>query len=68
MKCYKAVVYILDFEGHPAGDIIYELEKNKHINAHVDEFQVAFIGEWDDNHPLNQRGCDYEIYAFKDVV
>lgn len=66
-KLYKAVVYVLDLEGRSPGGILYEIENSKYMSINAEEFKVADIGKWSDEHPANQQGCDYSIYEFRDV-
>lgn len=66
MKAHKITVLVIDFDGmHEHGDIAYEIERSKHLNVKVKEIETVDIGEWDDDHPLNKRGADWQSYFKK---
>lgn len=66
-KLYKALVYIFDHEDTKPEDIEYFLQGDKYQRRVIEEFQVADIGEWSDEHPANKQDCDYSVYKFEDV-
>jgi hypothetical protein len=61
MKAYKVELLVLDFE-----DIgVYEetfREDFKYLIPRVMSIQSKDIGEWDDDHPLNQRDQSRQFY------
>lgn len=58
MKAYKVTVFIIDFD-EVGDDIPVEMENvrypNHCLHPEIIDMQVADIGEWDDDHPLNKR-------------
>lgn len=62
MKVYKMTVLVLDFENRNQESLEYELENNKYVPATVMETQVADIGEWHDEHPLNFTNTQKEEF------
>lgn len=68
MKIYKLTVCVLGHEvdGKEAAEI---LENTKYPNwcmcPSVVEIEEREIGEWDDDHPLNQKGADL-LSVFRD--
>ena len=53
MKAYKVELLVIDHEEIGAKDIKILLEDSRYLNPHVKRIEVADIGEWDDDHPLN---------------
>ena len=58
MKVYKVVTMVIDFDG--VGDSLKELIENARYPNHcvfqqVTSIQEADIGEWTDEHPLNNK-------------
>lgn len=65
MKAYKVEILIIDFD--EVGDGIKELIENARypnycINPQVKSIVEADIGEWYDEHPLNQHSTAEEEY------
>ncbi len=58
MKAYKVELLIIDHDGLGNDDIIVELENVNYPNdclaPKVMRIQEREIGEWSDDHPLNQ--------------
>jgi hypothetical protein len=58
MKVYKVELMVLDFEGIGADGIKEEIENARYGNRCISPEVVAAesrdIGEWSDEHPLNQ--------------
>jgi hypothetical protein len=76
MKAYKVELLIIDFDGMGAGDIEATLENTKYPNHCFDGLSVKSvvekdIGEWNDEHPLNQTDkCEDEylrIFGIADL-
>lgn len=64
MIAYMIPVMIIDHEDYGLADYITMIERLDW--AHVEgPIQRIDIGEWSDDHPLNQRGTDVQQY-FKD--
>jgi len=65
MKAYKVEVLVIDFDGLGAKGIISEMENVRYPNDcmfhSVKSIVEKDIGEWNDEHPLNNRAtCDTE--------
>ena len=58
MKAYKIEILVLDFEDYGSEEYVIELEQNRHLNAKVLKRSSIDIGEWDDDHPLNQNSVE----------
>ena len=58
MKVYKVELMVVDFDGIGGDGVKDELENarygNRCIRPEVKGIQERDIGEWDDDHPLNQ--------------
>jgi hypothetical protein len=68
MKIYKVTLFIIDHDELGEGDISETLESTKYpnrcISPEVWEIESKEIGEWSDDHPLNQRSTDTgEFYS-----
>ena len=65
-KLYKLEVYVIDSERNSQEDIIRLLENTKHISVQVMDVASVDLGEWFDEHPLNQPATsslsDYRSY------
>jgi len=63
VNCYKLVLQVLDFEGNNPSDVISSIENSRYsvitVEAHKKE-----IENWEDNHPLNQRGHQQYFFDF----
>lgn len=60
MKAYLMKVLVLDFERYSPEDYIYQIDcATDHCHV-VPDPEVFEIGEWSDDHPLNQRGTNVE--------
>jgi len=55
MKAFKVEVLVLDFENYGKEQIELMLGNVRGLMCNVHDIQVADIGEWDDEHPLNNR-------------
>jgi hypothetical protein len=62
MKFHKLEVYVLDFENGGIKNLIKLLEQNPHFNMEVKAYQTVDIGEWYDDHELNQLDTTLEQY------
>ena len=65
MKVYKLEVYVIDFDELGGEEIKATIENQKYPNwciiPSVKKIEERDIGEWDDNHPLNNSDtCDAE--------
>lgn len=65
MKAYKVEILIIDHDEIGSMDIKSVIENTDYpnwcISPEVKHVECADIGEWDDNHPLNQHDtCDAE--------
>lgn len=60
MKAYKVELLVIDFDGLGAEGIKNAIEDARYPNhcmcPAVQSVDVREIGDWSDNHPLNQRG------------
>jgi len=64
-KCYKVTMYVLGLNGNPSSieELKQTIEHNRYPEfAHVDSIETADIGEFTDDHELNQNGADYGKY------
>lgn len=59
MKAYKLVVTVIDFDGLDSDGIKAAIESTRYpndcIHPDVHSIEEADIGEWTDDHPLNNR-------------
>ena len=66
MKAYLVTTLVIDFDGLGSDGIVTEMENahypNRCIAPLVQEITGFDIGEWDDDHPLNQRGTNVIDY------
>ncbi len=62
MKAYKIEVLVIDFESAGEQDIRQSIENCKYISAHCMNAKQADIGQWSDDHPLNQRDKMHQAY------
>lgn len=53
MKAYKYTILIIDYENIGKDDISSCLKNTNYINPEIIDIQEADIGEWSDEHPLN---------------
>lgn len=57
MKAYKVEVLVIDHDGYGPNDIRVTLEQPRGAySMSVLDMEVADIGEWEDDHPLNFTG------------
>lgn len=61
MKAYRIVTYVTDHEDIGIDEILYLMD-NKHLYLMTGAISEIDIGEWDDDHPLNQMDTDVEKY------
>lgn len=62
MKAYKVELLVIDHDDVGEGEITFFLEDVKYIYPKVMSIQSKDIGEWDDDHPLNQRDQYRQFY------
>lgn len=62
MKAYRIVTYVVDHEDMGLDAILDELDRSKWIAVRTGAIDEIDIGEWDDDHPLNQMSTDVEAY------
>jgi hypothetical protein len=56
MKVYKVEVICFDPNGESdLDDMIYELKNPDHFFTQIGSAESVEIGEWEDNHPVNNR-------------
>lgn len=55
MKAYKYTILIIDYENIGKDDISSCLKNTKYITPEIIEIEEADIGEWSDDHPLNNE-------------
>lgn len=55
MKAYMMSVLVIDHEGYGLKDATLGVENARHWHPIVIDSKEADIGEWDDDHPLNNR-------------
>lgn len=62
MKAHIITLTIIDFDDLGADEVSSVLENanypNDCVHPHVQSVETFDIGEWDDDHTLNQRGID----------
>lgn len=75
MKVHKLTICIIDHDDvgeEEIRDIIENTRYPNHcISPDIKKFETRDIGEWDDDHPLNQRATCDEFFAdlfFKEPV
>lgn len=66
-KLYRVVAYVLDLNGGTPlkGDVVQQIENNHYPEfIDVQEVREADVGEWDDDHQLNQAPtmAQYDAY------
>lgn len=63
MRMFKFEVYVIDFENQGLGDLIEEVQNlGRYASFKVMNHEIAEIGQWYDNHELNQRSSNIETY------
>lgn len=62
MKAYKVELLVLDHENTGEDGITFFLENVKYIYPKVMSIQSKEIGEFEDDHPLNQRDQCRQFY------
>lgn len=62
MKAYRIEVLVIDHENVGEENIRSTIENVRYINANVKSVESADIGDWDDDHPLNNRKTADEEY------
>ena len=62
MKAYKVELLVLDHDNMGEGEITFLLENVKYLYPSVMSIESKDIGEWDDDHPLNQRDRCRQFY------
>lgn len=53
MKAYLATVLVVDNENYGPDDFRISMENLRYWNPSVMDVKIADIGEWSDEHPLN---------------
>lgn len=53
MKAYRFEICVLDFENYGPEEYKVIIEQAKHLSGTVMSLDEIDIGEWDDDHPLN---------------
>jgi hypothetical protein len=59
---YKLEVYVIDFDNSDKYDIINDIENSRYYSVNVQSHEVADIGEWSDDHELNQGSATSEQF------
>lgn len=65
MKMYRIVSHVIALNSsiRSKEDLISAITNGHHIEFHtVKEVLETDIGEWDDDHELNYKGCDHDKY------
>lgn len=62
MKAYKIEMLVIDFENYSEQDIKEIIENNKYISPQVQSIQCVDIGEWSDDHLLNNSKTSQAEY------
>ena len=62
MKMHKIEVYVIDFEDSGVEECMNLIEENQDIMCKVVHTETIDIGEWNDDHELNQNSSGPEIY------
>jgi hypothetical protein len=60
MIAYKHSIIVVDFEGNGQEEITYLLKDNKYCNVSILDIKEKDIGEWSDDHPLNNKDTQVE--------
>ena len=63
MKIAKVTLIVLDHEGFGKQENVALLEQQKYLTTRVADYEETDIGEWYDEHPLNQMG-DVDITPY----
>lgn len=68
-KLHKVTIFVTDFrDEHSHKDLIREFESMKFVDGvYVYELETIDVGEWHDDHELNNRSIDREKY-FNDRI
>ena len=63
-KMHRVILYVMDLGNeHTHESLTSELKSIKYPEfVTVGEIKTTDIGEWHDDHPLNFKGADHEIY------
>lgn len=64
-KLYRVEAYVLDLNDDcPTKESVIEnIECNRHPEfISIEDVQETDVGEWDDDHELNQIGCNYRKF------
>ena len=56
MKAYVMKVVVIDFDGYGPDECSNVLIDNRYVDASICDVVQYDIGEWTDEHPLNQHG------------
>lgn len=62
VKLLKFEVCVIDFEDVGADDMRYHFDNMRYVNTVVIDCSTAEIGEWSDDHELNQQSATPEQY------
>ena len=66
MKAYKFEVYVIDYDGIGVDNVISSLENDiDYFSTTVLNPEVGDIGEWTDDHELNQTSFSREIERWR---
>lgn len=65
MKAYRVELLVVDTESVGESEVTYLLQNVKDLYPKVKSVQSRDIGEWHDNHPLNQGDEKYYQELFK---
>lgn len=61
MKAHKIELVIVDFEDYGPGDFLIDVKQSsRNYLVKTISTKTADIGEWDDDHPLNDRSTPKE--------
>jgi len=58
MKVYIITGILLDFEGYGPEEVRQVIENDSAYCLNVEKVEEFEIGDWHDDHPLNQKGTD----------
>lgn len=68
MKAHVVTLLVIDFDELGAHEVSNTITNqrypNRCINPSVINSETYDIGEWDDNHPLNQRSTDPMLWIY----
>lgn len=61
MKAYKIEILVIDHDANGIDDTLEYLKRSPYVNPSIISHSQAEIGEWTDDHPLNNKTWRHKI-------